>query len=107
MEKEGEQALWCEGRHELWVHAHCVDVSEELYQALQESHMSWACPTCIHEALKAYHSLPEFQQVVHELQDTAAALRSEVTQLKGEYVPVLPLNRCHSSCYTMAEMLPK
>ena len=57
-EEDGEQALWCESLHKQWAHARCVNVSEELYQALQESLMPWTCASCMQEALRAYHCLP-------------------------------------------------
>ncbi len=81
-ETDGEPALWCEGRHKQWAHASCVNVSEDLYQALQDSSMPWACATCMKEALKAYHSLPDLQRAVDTLKSSVAALTLKVAQLK-------------------------
>ena len=78
-EEDGEQALWCEGLHQQWAHARCVNVSEELYQALQDSLMLWTCASCTQEALRAYHYLPGLQQTLVSLQATVAR---EVAQLK-------------------------
>ena len=82
LKDDGEQALWCEGRHKQWAHACCVGVGDELYQALQDSDMPWVCTQCMKEALKAYHCLPDLQQFVLSLQDTVASLKTEVAQLK-------------------------
>ena len=79
---EGESALWCEGRHKQWAHARCAGVSEDLYQALQNSSTPWACPSCTCEALEVYQSLPQLQKAVCLLQSTVTALQLEVNQLK-------------------------
>ena len=43
---EGDDAIFCEGSHQQWAHAHCVGVNAALYQALSTSGDTWQCPTC-------------------------------------------------------------
>lgn len=81
-EENGEKALWCEGCHKQWAHAHCVDIGDDLYQALQDSCMPWACISCTKEAFKAYHCLPSLQQTVESLHVTLATLKEEIALLK-------------------------
>ena len=43
---EGDNAMFCEGLCNAWVHRTCVGLSKHLYAALSEDDTPYLCPHC-------------------------------------------------------------
>ena len=43
---EGEPALFHEGEHQQWAHAHWFNINDDTYKALGNSSEPWICPAC-------------------------------------------------------------
>ena len=79
-----DEALYCEGRCKTWMHRFCAGVSKIQFEELSSNtQSSYECATCCRE-LQA--------QKITALEDTVAALKSEVSQLKSVVERLLPLS---------------
>ena len=70
---EGQEALFCEGTCQKWLHRWCAGVHKESYAALTLSVEPFMCPSC---------RLSEHCQLIKTLVETVESLKGEVQQLK-------------------------
>ena len=43
---DGDQAVYCEGRHQQWAHARCVGITDEQYEEMSAYSEPWFCQQC-------------------------------------------------------------
>ena len=67
-----DEALFCEGSCNKWMHRYCAGVSLSHYEALQDSPLPFLCSLCV----QTKHS-----EAIEEMKATIAALREEVKEL--------------------------
>ncbi len=72
--EDRDEALFCEGSCNKWMHRYCAGVSLSHYEALQDSTLPFLCSLCV----QTKHS-----ETIEELKATIAALREEVKELHG------------------------
>ena len=72
-DREGQEALFCEGNCNTWYHRWCAGVSTLRYEALSSSEEPFLCPTCTSD---------KHQQSIFELQSSVKSLLEEVCKLK-------------------------
>ena len=72
--REGQEALFCEGNYNTWYHRWCAGVSTLRYEALSSSEEPFLCPTCTGD---------KHQQSIFELQSSVKSLLHEVRELKA------------------------
>lgn len=82
-EKEGDPALFCEGRHKRWAHTSCVGVSDVLYEDIQSCDTPWMCQGCSKEAVLALHKLPPLQEEVQLLRAESTGLKEELSETRA------------------------
>jgi len=73
-EREGQEALFCEGTCQCWYHRLCVGVGQARFQKLTESTEPFLCPTCTSE---------NQQKAIEELRGNVQALTTEILELKA------------------------
>ena len=71
-----DEALFCEGKCQAWLHRCCASVSSEQHRLLTASTEPFLCPTCGQE-----HN----QAQIAELKNTVEALKLELSQLKKAF----------------------
>ena len=71
-----DEALFCEGKCQAWLHRCCASVSSEQHKLLTASTEPFFCPTCGQE-----HN----QAQIAELKNTVEALKFELSQLKKAF----------------------
>lgn len=70
--EDRDEALFCEGSCNRWMHRYCAGVSLSHYEALQDSPLPFLCSLCA----QSKHS-----EAIEEMRATIAALREEVKEL--------------------------
>jgi len=68
-----DEALFCAGKCQQWLHRYCGSVPEQQYKAISNSKCSFLCPCCDRE-----HQ----QEEIIELRSTVEAMKMEMAQLK-------------------------
>ena len=96
-EREGDPALFCEGRHKRWAHTSCVGVSDVLYEDIQSCDTPWMCQDCSKEAVMALQKLPLLQEEVQSLKVESTGLKEELAEMRAL---VISLNAALSSLET-------
>ena len=71
-----DEALFCEGKCQAWLHRCCASVSSEQHKLLAASTEPFLCPTCGQERNQAQ---------IAELKNTVEALKLELSQLKKAF----------------------
>jgi len=70
-----DEALFCEGRCQLWMHRYCAGVSRSQFKSLGTStEMSYECATCFRESMA---------KRVQTLEDRVATILTEVSELQS------------------------
>ena len=78
-----DEALYCEGRCQSWMHRYCAGVSKIQFEELGRSEdNSYECAACCREVQT---------QQIHALEDTVTALKAEVFELKTTLEQLLRL----------------
>jgi len=72
---EGEEALFCEGTCNKWLHRCCAGVHKDDYAVLATSSKPFFCPSCC---------LSEHRQLITTLIATVESLKDEIRELKKE-----------------------
>ena len=72
--EEPDDALYCEGQCQRWLHRKCVSMTNKVYLALGQSEEPYFCPHC---------KCNVYQKEINSLKDTIKALSDEVTYLKS------------------------
>ena len=85
---EGQEALFCEGACQKWLHRWCADVHKDSYAILTSSEEPFVCPSC---------SLAEHCQLVKSLAETVECLKCEIQELKRSRVS--PLTRANADVH--------
>ena len=70
-----DEALYCTGRYQQWLHRYCASVSDKEYKEISDCKTSFQCPTCYREFS---------QQQKQELCGAVSDLKHELEQLKSE-----------------------
>ncbi len=68
-----DEALFCDGRCQQWLHRYCASVTVQQYKAVTDSNGSFLCPWCSHERQ---------QEEIISLRNSVDAMRLEIAQLK-------------------------
>ena len=79
----GQEALFCEGACQRWLHRWCAGVSSEQFERLVESSEPFFCSVC---------SYQEQQKTIRELQGNVRALNAELLSLKATVATLLQKN---------------
>ena len=82
-EREGDLALFCDGRHKGWAHTSCVGVSDMLYEDIQSCDTLWMCQDCSKEAVMALQKLPLLQEEVQSLKAESTGLKEELSEMRA------------------------
>ena len=72
---EGQEALFCDGTCQKWLHRWCAGVHKDAYPVLQSSGSPYHCPSC----LAALH-----HEQIRSLSEMVEALRAEIRSLKAK-----------------------
>ena len=89
---DGDDALFCEGVYQAWVHRMCVGLNKQTYEALAEDDCPYLCSHCnineqsrIIEDLKISSQLDDIlkQMESHLLSSLQEAITSSITSLKA------------------------
>ena len=70
---EGQEALFCEGKCQKWLHRWCAGVHKDSYAALSSSHAPLLYPSCC---------FAEHRQLITSLIGTVESLKEEIRLLK-------------------------
>jgi len=68
-----DEALFCAGSCQKWLHRYCASVSAQRYQFLAENNTPFICPNCRCERQEEH---------ISELKNTVALLKTEITELR-------------------------
>ena len=68
-----DEALFCTGSCQKWLHRYCASVSAQRYQFLAENNTPFICPNCRCERQEEH---------ISELKNTVALLKTEITELR-------------------------
>ena len=68
-----DEALFCVGKCQQWLHRYCASVSVKCYKAFIDDNHSYLCPCCYCESQ---------EERITELASTVEAMRLEIAQLK-------------------------
>lgn len=74
---KGQDAVFCDGSCQMWLHRCCAGLSRERFEVLASSEESFLCPACQRDSQ---------QETITLLKDELAALRAELHQLKESVV---------------------
>lgn len=72
---EPNEALYCEGDCQGWLHRKCVGMTKKLYLTLGQSEEPYICPHC---------KLNAYQEEINNLKGTIKSLTDELTHLKSK-----------------------
>ena len=70
---EKDEALYCSGKCQQWLHRYCASVTVEQYKNINDKATEFQCPSCCRE---------RHQQQICELTGTVEAMKIEIAQLK-------------------------
>ena len=84
---KGQEAVFCDGSCQMWLHRCCAGLSRKRFEAVASSEEPFLCPACQRSSQ---------QETITLLKDDVAALRAELFQLKESVVAlqVSKLNDC-------------
>ena len=74
---KGQDAVFCDGSCQMWLHRCCAGLSRERFEALASSEESFLCPACQRDSQ---------QETITLLKDELATLRADLLQLKESVV---------------------
>ena len=82
----GQDALFCEGECQCWLHRWCAGVTRERHDALSSTDESFICPAC---TLANHQAIIAVQQAdISTLRECVNALMEEVKALKGSVATI-------------------
>ena len=73
--KKGQDAIFCEGECQSWMHRHCAGLSKNRFQELSSSQDMFLCPACQNDMLT---------EAISELRVVVGELTSEIDELKKD-----------------------
>ena len=79
-----DEALFCAGKCQQWLHRYCCSVTEQQYKASTDSKCPFLCPWCDRERQ---------QEEIIELRSTVEAMKLELAQLKESLATLCSSNR--------------
>ena len=68
-----DEALFCAGACQKWLHRYCASVTVQQYKATTDENRPFLCPCCCRE---------QQQGEINELRNTVEALKLEICELK-------------------------
>jgi len=68
-DQEGQEAIYCEGICDAWLHRQCAGLSQNLYKVYQDGDDPFYCPNCC--------------LIIQELKSTIESLHKEASELTG------------------------
>ena len=77
----GDDALFCEGQCNTWIHRTCLGLNNKLYQALTEADDPYLCPHCLLD--KQAHELNDLRKQVKTLTDDLAHTKNQLKALEN------------------------
>ena len=75
-----DEALFCVGKCQQWLHRYCASVSVKCYKAIIDDNHSYLCPCCYRESQ---------EERITELTSTVETMKLEIAQLKKELATAL------------------
>ena len=75
---DGQEAIFCEGTCNSWIHLQCAGLSQTLFKILQESEVPFYCPHC--RLITQDKQLQEFKTMVENLLKEVVLLNAAVSE---------------------------
>ena len=94
---EGQEALFCEGTCQKWLHRWCAGVHKDSYASLTLNSKPFLCPSCC---------LTEHTKLITTLIETVESLKCEIQQLKEEKDASKPRSSSDTSKVESESALP-
>ena len=82
---DGDEALFCEGQCQAWVHRQCVGMSKTLYALLARTVDPYVCPNC---------SMCVYRKEIDSLKTTIASLSTELLSAQEKLAKLQPPVLC-------------
>ena len=77
----GDDAVFCEGKCNAWIHRTCIGLSKQSYEALSESESPYLCPHCT--LSKQTKEIEDLKQLVKSLAENLSAAKNQIIALKA------------------------
>ena len=77
----GDNAVFCEGKCDAWIHRTCIRLSKQSFEALSESESPYLCPHCI--LSKQTKEIEDLKQLVKSLTENLSAAKKQILALKA------------------------
>jgi len=75
----GDDALFCKGQCNTWIHRTCLGLNKKLYEALTGADNPYLCPHCLLN--KQSHELDDLRQQVKTLTDDLTLIKNQLSVL--------------------------
>ena len=80
----GNNAVFCEGKCDAWIHRTCIGLSKQSYEDLSESESPYLCPHCI--LSKQTKEIEDLKQLVKSLAENLSAAKKQILALKANQI---------------------
>ena len=77
----GDNAVFCEGKYDAWVHRPCIGLSKQSYEALSELESPYLCHHCM--LSKQTKEIEDLKQPVKSLAENLSAAKNQILVLKA------------------------
>ena len=77
---DGDDAIFCEGKCNSWIHRMCVGLSKMCYQELSEDDSPYFCPHC--KINQQANEIAELKEVINSLTSDLKSIKEELLKAK-------------------------